>query len=417
LRHTVANNYALLNAILSKKTTDIGCFFARFFERYFFVGKFFKALNFFVTRDVSLFGRDKEMRPMKNSDHHADENSEKTAAPDFQQFFKGFNDSIWCKDDALEAICQSLEKVSGTQCSNCGGKTRRAYGSRIKVCLVCNRKGSVTAGTFFHNMREPVAWVRGLGAFDRGLVCSKAELKRITSLASSSAGDMFNKLTKTILEDLMNDSDACARLDSSLFLTVFGKRSIETSRRQPPKSEQQEYEESIGTEELQTVPMDLEKLEMIPAAEYVYNLLSEKALTSDELVTSAKLNHGDVLAGVTMLEIAGLVHVDKEGRLAVEKQRVFVANSIELGTALDGAQLTKLVERLLLFITENFHAVSRKYIQLYLAAHWWHQQKDQWNKETISMMCAKAAYFRGKDLLRYVSGVLVKAACPIANSS
>jgi hypothetical protein len=354
---------------------------------------------------------------MKNFDDQQDP-TEETRAPNFQQIFRQFPDAACCKDDALEAICQLLDEAYGVQCRHCGdNNTHRQYGSRIRICLTCNRERSVTAGTFFHNMRKPVGWYRALVVFDRGIVCSKAELTRITSLAGSSAGNIFNKITKTILDELFSDDGNFVLLDSSLLLKLFGKRSIETSRHQPPKSEQQEYEERVGAHELQSVPMQIEQMNMIPAAEYVYNLLSEKALSSDELVTSATINHGDVIAGVTMLELAGLVHTDKQGRLAVEKQRVFAAGSLEVSAALEGVELGTVVERLVVFIKEKFHAVSRKYVQLYLAAHWWQQQKNSWHQGTISKMCAKTAYFRGKDLLHYVSGILVKAACPLPTTT
>jgi hypothetical protein len=331
------------------------------------------------------------------------------------QFCVAFNERVPTKAQALELLCERLESIYGTQCTGCGSARTRRNG-RIRKCHDCSKKRSVTAGTYFHNVRKVPEWVCMIESMDEGIVCNKADYHRATGLARSSASVAFNKITSTTHDAVLKDDYALE--DSVTFAAVYGKRSSETPAREPPCAEEIEAERAAqtattadpieGSAAAEITPGN-DVFDLMPQAKRIHELLTEASRSTEELIDACDLSVGDVLSGLAMLEIAGLVYSDPQGRLTVQ----FPSSTGAPAEATRNTAATTdhhLAAVAITFIRSRFHAVSRKYVQLYLVAHWWRRQKQLWKQGLIFSACAAAKYIRGRDLIKYVSPLRLKVA-------
>jgi hypothetical protein len=332
-----------------------------------------------------------------------------------KQFCADFNLRVPTYEAALELLCQKLELAYGTQCTGCGS-SRTERNGRIRKCNDCRLRRSVTAGTFFHNSRKIRELVCMIESIDEGIVCNKADYHRATGMARSSASVVIDKITMMTHDDVVKAGYTLE--ESSTFLPLYGKRSSETPAREPPHAEQlacQRERESLTPpitepEKLSSpaeITPGIDAFELMPQAKGIFELLAKAPLSTEDLIVACDLSVSDVLSGLAILEIAGLVCTDPQGRLTLRAANGFSsdANSNAAPTNNPESALAAID-----YIRRCFHAVSRKYVQLYLISHWWRQQNHLWKQGLIFSACAAAKYIRGRDLLKYVSPMRLKVA-------
>lgn len=127
------------------------------------------------------------------------------------------------------------------ECPECGSeKVKLEDDGREIRCLDCDATQRLTAGTFFHRVREIRAWFGAIWLMENGAIFSAYWFHKAFGIAYSTAWMIQKKLSKVLLQSA---PDNASELHSSLFASIFGRRSRETPAREHPSSEQRQAEQ------------------------------------------------------------------------------------------------------------------------------------------------------------------------------
>ena len=85
----------------------------------------------------------------------------------------------------------------------------------------------------------------------------------------------------------------------------------------------------------------------------------------------------------------------------LEPDRVINVTNLPLASTTKQLTVSMAIAAAIAFIREYFHGVSRKYLQVYLAAFWCHFDRDTWNHGTVLRACLKHPPISYIDLLHY----------------
>jgi len=320
-----------------------------------------------------------------------------------------FNAEFPRETDCLEEVYRRAAEWGIIKCHHCGNTdVERNYGDRVIKCRSCKKKSWLTAGTFFHRMKLARPWLAAIWLMEHGQSISSSKFQKLVGVAYSSAWNIFKKLT-TVIQSQMGE-DVLA-VSSSHFSPVIGKRSRETPARAHPLAEEEAIEKQLvddgaGVQEL-TDTGDLSEQER-----KVYNLLSAEPMQFDILCHRAGMPAGEMSATLMILELAGMATrlagdryvrytPKQDGELRVPViQSSYGTNTtfeetITVGTVID-------------FVRVNFHGISRKYLQNYLAAYWCHIDRAQWQLGALLRACLGFRHISDDEILDYVSPAIVK---------
>src|SRR5581483_1348308 len=131
----------------------------------------------------------------------------------------------------------------------------------------------------------------------------------------------------------------------------------------------------------------------------VYEFLSLTPLNVDALLQLTGLPIWQISAALTMLEIGGLA-LRKPG----DYYTLASAEPASSGAAgIHHRQNEGVIRRAVEFIKQRFHAISRKYLQNYLALCWYHQTGPDWSARQLLGAAVGAAYISDAEITAYVS--------------
>ncbi|HEY9734050.1 MAG TPA: hypothetical protein V6C89_19225 [Drouetiella sp.] len=117
------------------------------------------------------------------------------------------------------------------------------------------------------------------------------------------------------------------------------------------------------------------------AEKLVYDSLSRGPQSLDALIALTGLSSSAVIAAVAMLELGELISFTDGNRVALSAKY----SNKPLQPLLPYVQ--DCVSSIIKFLKKNFHGVSRRYIQLYLAAHWSFVDRDRWAAGAVLNHC------------------------------
>jgi hypothetical protein len=327
------------------------------------------------------------------------------------------------------------------RCRYCkSSRVKKIAGVRAIKCRDCKNETWMTGGTFFKNIRNPRAWLFAIWLMEQGFTISRSEFHKLLGIAYSTAWSMFQKLT-IVIENEMNHN--LLAVGSRLFERVICRRSGVTPAHEHPFAEQEALEaqakdsagQSSGDEltgsssgldsaaratssksesprqDLNKGPMKgillLEFDEATNAESEVCNLLSTKPIDFDSLRKLTKMPACDLLQALTMLEMKGLA-TNVGGNTYVgcgpAQKTVDVANLTLLAAEPIGSNVDSFIE----YVQLEFHGISRKYLQLYLAQYWCHIDRMRWHLGSLLRACQQSDYFGDKLILDYQSPLVVK---------
>lgn len=308
----------------------------------------------------------------------------------------------------------------GLKCHTCHSVHLDLHeGHRTATCLLCGKITYLTARTFFHGVRRPVDWVRAIWLFEEGVSFSANMFAKLTGMSPSSVSAMISKL----LIVLNTQMEGCPTEKSSSFLPSINKRSLQTPAAQHPSKEQDVFDaiesenmaeslDSFINRKLGDIYQDSDTTDSICPdnkssdgswlnEKSVYKLLSGEPRSFEAIGFALGLNVGELSLALIHLELAGLAK-SLHGNMFIQKRPVWTDTT---NIVRDGEK--SVFKPFFKFISGTFHGISRKYLQLYLAAFWCCIGRRRWSVGSLFSACLRSRHLTYRDVLAYVSPPVV----------
>ncbi|HEY9871711.1 MAG TPA: hypothetical protein V6D08_21315 [Candidatus Obscuribacterales bacterium] len=396
----------------------------------------FVDLNSFASLVVFLISDpfDMEVQTMaKNSPNGTPDNGRrlpKSLLEAWERFLARFP----AEPDCMEELFRRAYAAGAIQCPRCGHTkvNKSSYGQRRVCCNRCGKRWSFTAGTFFHRIRRAQPWLAAILLLEEGVDVNSNQFRALAGIAYSTSWTAFQKIAAAITKAMHT---LCTEVASSMFSRLFGKRSRETPARHPPSTELEEFDQPAvdtgrqarqtdscfpgngqpaGTEqpELDSKPPTLAISDDLSAAisgqeVSVYELLSAEPTHFDVIQAQTRMAAGALSAALMLLEMVGAVERlpgDRYARAAV------VAGDDRGETPLSppAAEAPIKIDGIINVLRWTYHAISRKYLQPYLARYWCSKDRSRWSLGAVMLACLKCGVVTRKAILGYVSPAMVK---------
>ncbi len=355
----------------------------------------------------------------------------------------GFSDNNWAivsgyikEFDTPEKRSQDLlRKINFKGCSYCGtSEVRRNKDGRSAYCSKCRMNSQITAGTFFHGISRLDIVHPQIYFYEAGVKFSANQIRVLFECAYGTAWRSNNKIKKVVFDAM---KEGCtSTIHSSLFEPVYSKRSVETPARHHPRYEQVVCEDEHASsnsaqdqqnrnEQEQPENTDTESTAPFYASTNAHNsdganktyeildFLGEAPISFDNLLDVANLTAGNACMQLLELEFQGLIEKlpgDNYTRKR-DPKREFAKSDLAISTIQIFEQpdqgLKSSIEKIIGFIKETFHGISRKYLQLFLAANWLYQDRSRWNKGSVFQACLAHDRVTEKELKEFNSKISV----------
>lgn len=349
----------------------------------------------------------------------------------WREFSSRFDTHDSCVNAVYEAACA----LGLVLCRYCGGcELAGNHGTRILRCLNCNRDTWFTAGTFFNRMRRPRAWLAAIWFMEHGIAISSSRLSKLAQISQSSALVILKKLA-IVLEDHMDDG--CSAVHSSLFADVICRRSRQTPASMHPRAEidilnsdldsniaessesnfgetnndgslyQSAYSGHVSSDysqEANSSDNAYEGPEVGGLEKELYKLLSDEPISTEQLFNRVGVSISAVLASLVVLELEGFAVRLPGDRYVRSKSK----KNCSLPLTNEDSRLRESLSAVSTFIKDNFHGISRKCLQSYLAAYWCYMDKIRWYCGGLLNSCLQFRSVTGTEVLNYVSPAMVK---------
>jgi len=335
-------------------------------------------------------------------------------------------DSGWREFNRLfpteEACVEQVRRIlrERTRCSSCAKNiVRIVYGARVFKCPFCLKKRWLTAGTFFHRTRQVRPWLAAIFLFEKRVPFNAFQFHKLSGVAYSTAFSMLKKIS-VVAHNAMKDQDT-VDVPSSLFLSLFTRRSLETRARKPPQDEQNAIDRSEGTNDddddnnangngtsegfhqLTQQATNNEPVLQDPVESAIYQCLSLRPTTFDFICETVDTSIGELSAALTLMEIGGLIERLPYDRYVRSSQPAAVTAGIK-----HAFPHKKLVNVAIEYIRNKFGGISRKYLQNYISLY--HCQTAAIKKGADSLLdrCVKFRSVSENEIRQYVSPPLVQ---------
>ncbi len=295
---------------------------------------------------------------------------------------------------ACVASLQEMAELDGKLRSPCCFELQPegTYGERNYKCPKCRQLVWVTAGTFFDGIRDPITWRGAIWLYEEGLTPNATDLERLSGASYSSCWEICRKLNMVILEQIL---DGLTPVESAFFQEIVFRRTRVTPAGKHPRAEQAEIEKDC----LDAV--DKESLDDFTEEQIsILEVLSAKAkpVHFDILCAKTNMPSKDMSAFLMLLELSGAVQ-----RLVGDRY-VRITKSKKVNDVDDlPPELQLMISAFKNFVKAKFQGISRKYLQLYLAAFVCFLNRGKWERGRILNACWQRRKIRRKDLLDYVT--------------
>ena len=292
-----------------------------------------------------------------------------------QNFFNHFANEKECIR-AIPAICKACNRPVETD--------KRSFD-----CPKCKTKTWRTAGTYFHGLQNLLPTFAWIWLHEDRAIISVKKFAELFDIPYASAWDVDAKM-KAVLEQEMNKHDAF-EVVSNIFDKAICKRTVQSAAGKHPN-----YEDDDGEE------IDLEVLEgMDSDQKLIYAELKSQPIEFDILYQRSGLSIAKFGAALTMLDINGVAQRHAGNKFSLMKTTP---------TAIVSSEEMETIQQFLVY-TRNFHGVSRKYLQRYLAAFWTHLGVHRWSRQTLMKTIMKYGRLSRAAILAYHSPKKVRLHC------
>lgn len=332
---------------------------------------------------------------------------------------------------------------------------------RVKRCQPCKKQIWIFANSCFEGKKKLRARYLAMWLMEHNIELSENLFSQIADVCQSTGSQIAKAILIPMEGLIMNEGFG---IGSCHFDIHFIRRSLKTPRDQPPVAEElaQQKEETIevGLDAFQQTPrpkvVSPEQPELSPVEQSILELVkAHGTVQADFLASTLSLNTVEILTSISLLEIMGQLIVLPGGNIQIQEQdivmrpqvkihlpgrplRAFKARKLPPNKCQSGnckqcmskqksKRIKALSDRFALFVKENHHGFSRKYLQLFLVACTFlkrrkvknqvqlgkipHQKvQDTTSSKYFSVLdcCLSYGPIKRKDIIDYVSPLIVR---------
>lgn len=397
-----------------------------------------------------------------------DENNESRLLFHWQQFDRLLPDEAASRRELYKMAAHA----NLLYCHDCGeDNLEKNSNMRVLKCLSCGKHTWYTAGTFFHHMKLVRPWLAAMWLMERGVVFSALRFCRLVGIALSSAIYILKKLTFVIKNNMQENTtkitsaafvrvickrsrqtprDAHPVAEQELIdQEAITQETIDQENQSQQKVWPDQFVETdvLGAGDVLesgavpgSVSMSMPGVKDVPGSvpmpmpgardvlgseivginipdakqikpvgklneqeQKIYELLLERTMSYNELCANTGIPVSELAAALVIMELEEIVERLPGDRYALSQS----SKSMETLNQLDIANLAK-VESFINFIRINFHGISRKYLQNYLAFHWSHKVNLADTYGPLFEMCLRLHHITYIEILNYVSPPIVQ---------
>lgn len=319
-----------------------------------------------------------------------------------------------------EIILQEFERViwgaTGLHCVSCKSTSvfRPAQERRWK-CEECFHVTYLTAGTIFHGMKNPRAWLILIKLLGARMNISASRFHKFVGVSASASLIMYKKVGAVIEAAY---ADEKTEISTAAFSKIFSKRSRETPSQKHPRTEQNLVDRHVAREsrkirlaELRDAiedaesdadwndgaqPLiDIEHLKQVhlkaedslsESAYAVYDLIADEPIAFDQILSQLNIEVGLLSAKLSMLEIGGFV-LRQPGDYYIRRQPGHLVENE--GEKRKQQIQEESLEIIAASIASIHHGVSRKDFQKFFSLFLVFIDEERWNEEKLFAACAK----------------------------
>lgn len=260
---------------------------------------------------------------------------------EFDEAWRAFQESVKNDDDAADSLYCSMVDSNQTICGCSSLYFSHKRGARFYTCRSCKSDYWLTSGTALDGVVRLRAWLAAIFFKDHGFSISAARLSRLVDVAPSTAQNIHKTLALVICDEMPETETVSA----SWFSEIIFKRSRQTPAECHPRVELFEQDAACA-----------------PA------LLEEQSLS---------------LCRCNQLE-SNYSAIVREFNLAPPELKRAVSQFVGL-------------------ISHEFHGISKKCLQLYLASFWCTSDRVRWAPGSLLQACLRHAPIGYAQILNFVS--------------
>jgi hypothetical protein len=246
-----------------------------------------------------------------------------------------------------------------------------------------------------------------------GYIFNSSEFMRLAGLAYSSAYKIFSKISAAVQETL---EESLCIVQGSLFARAIGRRSSATpafaSPQQEMLEEERSSEASIADQSNEVAPSEQNNDDCIeqvanrltcgeqstisepPAPNtddqtndqaLVLECLSSGSMEFEQILSSTRLSTGQVSLSILNLELSGFIERKFGGRYALAARKKVAPLDPET---------SRFIDNFCAFVQSIYQRISRKHLQMYLAAYWCFMDRNSWSLKQLLMARHRSRHSR-----------------------
>ncbi|MDP3507072.1 MAG: hypothetical protein Q8T09_03705 [Candidatus Melainabacteria bacterium] len=307
---------------------------------------------------------------------------------------------------AMEFVLQTLLTSSALHCQ-CGVTVKKRQPSkrpRTLICKNCKKEIWFTARTPFRRAERLKAWLGAIFLMGNGAIVTSNKLAVLGGTAISTALNIVRTIGLVIENERHKETeDNSIQVPSSEFDSLFCRRSLLTLPKVHPSTEvkapdsEPDFKPATKREQKEA---QADAIEHLNEAELeILELISNEPITADQICQRTTQPASAVASALVVLEIEGLIEFHEGGRFSRRREH----GHKEEGRKTTMASAIPLVGRAIDSTRSIRGGISRKYLQVYLAAIWCQSDRERWNEEKLLLTFLQAPEITYQDILNYES--------------
>ncbi len=314
---------------------------------------------------------------------------------------------------ALKFVRRTLLENSAIHCQ-CGLTIKKKYQSkkpRTLICKNCKKEIWFTAKTPFKRAERLKAWLGAIFLMGHGAVVTSNKLAALGGTAISTALNIVRTIGLVLEHERhLETANRSFSVPSAEFISIFCRRSLLTLPKVHPSTEIEEAAKSEtkakqGRAEQRPQATTTENLS--ESEKEIFELITAEPITQDQICQSTALPVSAVASALVILEIEGLIQTHAGGRFSrrscADNNNNNNNNETETEEKANPLAAMSLVGRTIDSTLSIRGGISRKYLQIYLAAIWCHFDRRRWSEEKLLLAVLQAPSITYKDILNYES--------------
>ena len=340
--------------------------------------------------------------------------------------FAQFKAQFTSEEDCVEEIYSFIMPENGFRCNHCNSKIiKMDYGARNAKCNLCSRNSWITADSFFCRTRRLFPWLLYIWMIDNGITLNSIELSKLSGLATSSSQHIIKKVGFVLKEVMKNKINTTAH--SSKFIQVISKRSRETPAREHPRAEIKgiiQKNKSTPNPNIRSVNSNsntntstdsaqkqlskssingMHKAESSDIEKLISNVLYSNPAHIDSICQLTNLSINTLIPSLTLMEVAQKIKSIGGGFYKLTEN--YSCSQGQPNSPISKFSLKKTRS----FIRRVFQGVSRKYLQIYLATHWYKTKISKMNSSNnLLQLCVDYGDISHRTIYSYISPLFLR---------